>query len=87
MKRLRITPGFLLLMAVLFYVDEGSGMLGWAVLVLRLARLESFGVAYLTPFASNAGRQREGHAVFRVPLPWVKLREDYLNVGNRRNQR
>ena len=62
-------------------------VLGWAVLVLRLARLESFGVAYLTPFASNAGRQREGHAVFRVPLPWVKLREDYLNVGNRRNQR
>ena len=39
MKRLRITPGFLLLMAVLFYVDEGSGMLGWAVLACTLLEL------------------------------------------------
>ena len=76
------------LLTVLAGIAGLTGLvLGWAVLVLRLARLESFGVAYLTPFASNAGRQREGHAVFRVPLPWVKLREDYLNVGNRRNQR
>ena len=76
------------LLTVLAGIAGLTGLvLGWVVLVLRLARLESFGVAYLTPFASNAGRQREGHAVFRVPLPWVKLREDYLNTGNRRNQR
>lgn len=61
-------------------------VLGGAVLVFRLARLESFGVAYLTPFASNAGRQKEGHAVFRSPLPRTKLREGYLNTRNRRNQ-
>lgn len=61
-------------------------VLGGVVLVHRLARLESFGVAYLTPFASNAGKQREGHAVLRQPLPRVKLRERYLNTKNRRNQ-
>lgn len=59
---------------------------GAAVLIWRLARLESFGVAYLTPFASNAGRQKQGHVVLRSPLPRDKLREDYLNTGNRRDQ-
>lgn len=57
-----------------------------AVLVCRLASIESFGVAYLTPFASNAGEQMEGHAVLRQPLPRVKLRERWLNTQNRRNQ-
>lgn len=61
-------------------------ILGAAVLIWRLARLESFGVAYLTPFASNAGKQKQGHVVLRAPLPKTKLREDYLNTGNRRNQ-
>lgn len=57
-----------------------------AVLVCRLASIESFGVAYLTPFASNAGEQVEGHAVLRQPLPRTKLREKALNTQNRRNQ-
>ena len=57
-----------------------------AALVCRLASIESFGVAYLTPFASNAGEQMEGHAVLRQPLPRVKLREKSLNTKNRRNQ-
>ena len=57
-----------------------------AALVYRLAKLETFGVAYLTPFASNAGRQKEGHTVLREPLPHVKIRPEYLNTENRRNQ-
>lgn len=61
-------------------------VLGGMILVSRLARLESFGVAYLTPFASNAGRQVEGHTVLREPLKSVKTRPEYLNVKNRRNQ-
>ena len=61
--------------------------LGGMVLLCRLAALESFGVPYLTPFASRAGRQREGHAVFREPIPEVKTRPDYLNPQNRRKQR
>jgi len=54
--------------------------------VYRLAKLETFGIAYLTPFASNAGQQKEGHTVLREPLPEVKTRPDYLNTENRRNQ-
>ena len=61
-------------------------VLGGVVLVYRLARLESFGAAYLTPFASNAGKQTQGHAVLRQPLPEVKTRPDYLDTENRRNQ-
>ncbi len=61
-------------------------VLAGAALVYSLAELTSFGVAYLTPFASNAGMQAEGHAVIRDPLPRVTLREKYLNTRNRRNQ-
>lgn len=63
----------------------GQVLLG-AFLVYRLAAMESFGVAYLTPFASDAGRQKEGHTVLRQPLPKVKTRPGWLNPGNRRNQ-
>ncbi len=61
--------------------------LGAVVLVGHLAGLECFGVAYLTPFAANAGEQEEGHALFRVPIPHVKLRPAALKSRNRRNQR
>ncbi len=61
-------------------------VMGGAMLVYHLAGLESFGVAYLTPFASNQGEQAEGHAVFRQPLPRDKLRSKALKTPNRRNQ-
>ena len=67
-----------------------AGLLGLVLtgvfLVYRLACLESFGVAWLTPFASNGGQQREGHTVLRQPLPRVKTRPGYLKPKNRRNQ-
>ena len=59
---------------------------GLSALVIHLAGIESFGVSYLTPFASNAGEQVEGHAVFRQPLPRVKQRPAALKTRNRRNQ-
>lgn len=62
-------------------------VLGGMALVCHLAGLESFGVAYLTPFAANAGEQVEGHAVLRQPLPRVKLRPAALDPQNRRNQK
>lgn len=62
-------------------------VMGTAVLIGHLATLESFGVAYLTPFAANAGDQVEGHTVIRQPLPQVKLREKALHPRNRRNQK
>lgn len=61
-------------------------VLAGLVLVCHLARLESFGVAYLTPFAANAGEQVEGHAVLRQPLSRTKLRPAALHPRNRRNQ-
>lgn len=39
MKKLRITPGFLLLAAVLFYMDEGVGILPWGLLACALHEL------------------------------------------------
>ncbi len=57
------------------------------ILAGHLASLESFGVAYLTPFAANPGEQTEGHAVLRIPLKRTKLRELYLHPNNKRNQR
>lgn len=60
---------------------------GLSALVIHLAGIESFGVSYLTPFASNAGEQVEGHAVFRQPLPQVKQRPAALKTRNRRNQK
>ncbi|MEG2097556.1 MAG: spore germination protein [Pseudoflavonifractor sp.] len=75
------------LLAVLAGLGGLWGMvLGIGVLVFHLAGLESFGVAYLTPFAASVGAQVEGHAVLRQPLPKVKLRDASLKTPNRRNQ-
>ena len=60
---------------------------GTALLVGHLAGLESFGAAYLTPFAANAGDQVEGETVLRQPLPKNKLRPAHLNTKNRRKQK
>lgn len=76
-----------------FLITLSAGLLGAAgmvlaalVLVCHLAGLESFGVAYLTPFAANAGEQVEGHCVLRLPIKKVKLRPAALRPKNRRNQ-
>lgn len=61
--------------------------MGAVTLVVRLGKLESFGVAYLTPFASNPGEQVEGRTVLRQPLKAVKLRPAALKTQNRRSQR
>ncbi len=61
-------------------------VMGGAVLICHLAGIESFGVAYLTPFAANEGEQVEGRAVLRQPLPRTKLRPAALRPRNRRNQ-
>ena len=65
----------------------GGLVLGGITLVCHLASLESFGVAWLTPFAANAGEQVEGHAVLRLPLKKTKLRPFALKTRNRRNQK
>lgn len=57
---------------------------GTALLAGHLAGLESFGVAYLTPFAGPwAGREK----LLRQPLPGDKLRPAHLRTTNRRKQK
>ena len=76
------------ILAVLASVAGLFGMvMGAAALVIHLSRLESFGVAYLTPFAANGGEQVEGRTVIRQPLPADKLRTAGLKTGNRRRQK
>jgi len=53
---------------------------GTAALLGHLAGLESFGAAYLDPFADR-------EPVLRQPLPEDKLRPGHLRTGNRRMQR
>lgn len=76
------------LLAVLASVAGLFGLvMGAVVLIIRLGRLESFGVAYLTPFASNCGEQVEGHTILRQPLSKGKLRPVALKTENRRMQK
>ena len=75
------------LLAVLASIAGVFGMVvGGAALVYHLAGIESFGVAYLAPFAAGGGPSDLGRAITRQPLPRTKLRPDYLHPGNRRNQ-
>lgn len=37
--RVRVSPGFLVLMGLLFYLDEGLGLLGWSLLACGLHEL------------------------------------------------
>ncbi|MBP1737576.1 MAG: Spore germination protein GerKA [Oscillospiraceae bacterium] len=77
-----------LLIAVAASVCGLFGMImASAVLIYRLSMLESFGVAYLTPFTANDGEEEEGGTIIRQPLPGAKLREKALNTLNRRNQK
>ena len=57
-----------------------------AVLVYRLAQLESFGVPYLTPFAASGSEREKGHGVIRWPTHRVKFRESALKTRNQRRQ-
>ena len=57
-----------------------------AVLICRLAQLESFGTPYLSPFAAAGRARAKGYGVIRWPIPWVKFREASLHTKNRRRQ-
>ena len=75
------------LLAVLASAAGLFGVVGGAaLLVYHLAKVESFGVPYLAPFAGGAGLGGTARAVIRAPLPWQKLRERILKTPNRRKQ-
>ena len=76
------------LLAILASVGGLFGLsLGCAGLIYHLAGLESFGVPYLAPFTTGAGRSRGHPSLFRLPLPAMKWRDGAVNTKNRRNQR
>ena len=75
------------ILAVLASVAGVFGMvMGGAALVYHLAGIESFGVAYLAPFAGDTGPAGLRRALLRQPLPRTKLRPAELETKNRRNQ-
>ena len=59
---------------------------GLAALIYHLASLESFGVPYLAPFTTGAGRLRGHPSLIRLPLPWLKWRDVTPEGKNRRDQ-
>ena len=89
LSRIPPRPGLALsfaLFLVLWKICEllGLGTALTAVLVGRLAQLESFGVPYLAPFAPGQGK--DGYGVLRWPTHRVKFREAILHTRNRRRQ-
>lgn len=66
--RLEITPGFLLLMAGLLYLDEGAGLLPWAMLACALHEL-----GHLAAALAFGGRSPR----LRLSAVGAELRLDY----------
>ena len=58
-----------------------------AVMLYRLASLETFGVPYLTPLAGPLRRPGRDSALLRLPVRQVKLRDSALHPQNERSQR
>ena len=61
--------------------------MGCGALICHLAGLESFGVSYLSPFATESDGPEQGSGLIRRPLPRVKWRPAAIHPANRRNQR
>ena len=57
-----------------------------AVLVYRLAQLESFGVPYLTPFAASGSEREKGNGVNRWPTHRENYRESAIKPRHQRRQ-
>ena len=60
---------------------------GTVALVGHLAALESFGAAYLIPFAADTATGEGEGGLLRQPLPEDKMRPAHLKTKNRRKQR
>ncbi|MBB6674668.1 spore germination protein [Cohnella nanjingensis] len=56
--------------------------LGIILLVVHLCNLQSFGVPYMAPFAPLRLNDQKD-ALFRMPIPWMRLRPSTTKGGNR----
>lgn len=68
-----------------------AGLLGLAMgiigLLLHLATIETFGVAYLTPFAANEGKELAKDTIIRLPMWTMKKRPRSLRTINKVRQK
>lgn len=61
--------------------------MGIVVLLLHLSKIETFGVAYLSPYVANEGGEFEGNTIIRLPVWLAKYRPENLRTKNRRRQK
>lgn len=59
---------------------------GLIILILHLAKIETFGVAYLTPYAANEGKNVLTDTIVRLPMPLMKNRPRSLKTTNKRRR-
>lgn len=68
-----------------------AGLFGLALgligLLLHLATIETFGVAYLTPFAANEGNELAKDTIVRLPMWIMKKRPRSLRTINKKRQK
>lgn len=62
-------------------------MIVTTAMVYQLAKMERFGVCYLTPFTPGAWRRQGGEWVIRGPMPSIKLRDLALRPKEKRRQK
>ena len=76
---------------LLTLLSAGLGIYGLALgsagLIVHLAGLEDYGLAYLASFTGPGPTPEENHPVIRRPVPRVKYRPAFLNTANRRKRR
>jgi spore germination protein KA len=59
---------------------------GALLLLFDLCSIETFGVPYVSPFATNEGQDMDD-SIIRMPLPFIKKRPAYMNSPNERRQK
>ncbi len=75
---------FVLLAAFLGLAGLAVGM---TLMLYHMASLESFGVAYFSPFSKDKPVKALSRGLFRAPLRSMKEREETFGPQNRRNQK
>jgi spore germination protein KA len=65
----------------LFGIGVGS-----LLLLFDLCSIETFGVPYVSPFATNEGQNMDD-SIIRMPLSFIKKRPAYMNSPNERRQK
>ncbi|NLT13710.1 MAG: spore germination protein [Clostridiales bacterium] len=76
---------FILILFSSFIGLFGIGV-GALLLLFDLCSIETFGVPYIAPFATNEGQNMDD-SIIRMPLSFIKKRPAYMNSPNERRQK